>query len=95
MDDLNEFSPQLYFNVFIWKHFGGSLLSVFQIVTAESWGNHMYNLINSSNFFLPFLFCFVIHMFGTYYLMNLMLVVIIESYIQSTEDYADYEMDTQ
>jgi len=54
----------------------------------------MYNLINSSNFFLPFLFCFVIHMVGTYYLMNLMLVVIIESYIQSNEDYADYEMDT-
>lgn len=75
--------------MFIWKHFGGSLLAVFQIITADSWGNHMYNLINSSHFLLPVVFCFLIHMVGTYYLMNLMLVVIIESYITSKEDYAD------
>ena len=81
--------------MFIWKHFGGSLLSVFQIITAVDWGNHMYNLINSSNFLLPVVFCFFIHMVGTYYLMNLLLVIIIESYIQSKEDYADKEMDTQ
>ena len=49
----------------------------------------MYNLINSSHFLLPVVFCFLIHMVGTYYLMNLMLVVIIESYITSKEDYAD------
>jgi len=29
MDDHTELSSQLYYNVFIWKHFGGSLLSVF------------------------------------------------------------------
>jgi hypothetical protein len=48
----------------------------------------MYNLINSSNFVTPVLFCFFIHMVGTYYLMNLMVVVIMESYIESNEIYA-------
>ena len=90
-----QYSSQLYFNVFNWSHFGGSLLSVLQIVTADTWGNHLYNLINSSNFIFPTIFCFLIHMVGTYYLLNLMLVVIIESYIKSKEDYADQELQQQ
>lgn len=38
-------------------------------------------------------FCFLTHMIGTYYLMNLMLVIIIESYIKSKEDYSETDIE--
>ena len=53
----------------------------------------MYNLINSSSFPLPVIFCFLIHMLGTYYIMNLTVIVIMENYIESKELSALDEID--
>ena len=47
----------------------------------------MYNLIAASEFVLPVLFSFAIHMLGSYFLMNLMLAVIMDNYIQSEQAY--------
>lgn len=94
-EDGVQFSAQLYYNVAIFKNFGGSLLTIFQLATADTWGNHMYNLINSSNFIFPVVFCFAIQMLGTYYIMNLVLVIIMESYIENKEVYAQDDIKRQ
>lgn len=94
-EDGVQFNSQLFYDVAIWRNFGSSLLAVFQIVTTDTWGNHMYNLISSSNFLTPVLFCLLINFVGTYYLMNLMIVVIMESYIECNEIYAKDDIDLQ
>lgn len=92
-DDGLNYNAQVYYDIASWKNFGNSLLAVFQISTADTWGNHMYNLINASSFVAPFFFCFMIHMLGTYYIMNLTLIVIMETYIESKELYARDEIE--
>ena len=49
-------------------------------------------MINSSDFLLPLLFCFVLHMLGTYYLLNLLCATMMESYIESAEFFAKDEI---
>ena len=50
-------------------------------------------MIYSTDFFLPILFVFCIHMFGTYYIMHLTMVFIMDSYIEAEEVYALDEID--
>ena len=80
-DGVND-SAQLYFNIAIWRDFLSSSLAVFQIVSADTWSDHLFNMINSTEFLIPIVYVFCIHMLGTYYLMNLLLVVIMENYIE-------------
>lgn len=52
----------------------------------------MINMINSSDFLLPVLFCFILHMLGTYYFLNLLCATMTESYIESANDFAKDEI---
>jgi len=45
-------------------------------------------MIYSTEFFTPIVYVFCIHMLGTYYFMNLLLVVIMESYIEQEDIFA-------
>ncbi len=45
-------------------------------------------MIYSTEFFTPIFYVFCIHMLGTYYFMNLLLVVIMESYIEQEDIFA-------
>jgi hypothetical protein len=64
-----------------------------QVSTADTWGNHMYNLINAISFPFPVIFFFLIHMLGTYYIMNLTLIVIMENYIEAKEGFSVKEVE--
>jgi hypothetical protein len=60
---------------------GSALFSVFQITTLESWKTTMYNLINSNSYFLGALYSLLIVIFGTFFMFNLILAVIISAFI--------------
>jgi len=45
-------------------------------------------MIYSTEFFIPIVYVFCMHMLGTYYFMNLMLVMIMESYIEQEDIFA-------
>jgi hypothetical protein len=68
---------------------------VFQIVSADTWTDHLHKMINSTECVIPIVYVFCIHMLGTYYLMNLLLVVIMENYIEQEEIYACDEIERQ
>jgi hypothetical protein len=61
-------------------------------VSTDTWTAHLKNMINSTEFLIPIAYVFCIHMLGTYYFMNLLLVVIMESYIEQEEIYAHDEI---
>lgn len=50
-------------------------------------------MINSTECVIPIVYVFCIHMFGTYYLINLLLVVIMENYIEQEEIYASDDIE--
>jgi voltage-gated sodium channel type XI alpha len=76
-------NPILNYNIGGWQNIGSSFILVFQIITQDNWSMNMYAMISATEFFLPVLFAFVINMVGSYFLMNLMLAVIMDEYVES------------
>lgn len=64
---------------------------VFQIVTGEAWSSYMYNLMNVEIPFLAGLYTISLVLFGSYFLMNLILAVIIQAFIRTTK--TEYELE--
>ena len=59
---------------------GQSVLSIFQCLTLVGWSQMMYNYQDAGNtIFAPIYFCFLVF-FGSYFLLNLFLAVINESF---------------
>jgi Ion transport protein len=58
---------------------------VFQIVTAESWSTYMYNLMDVDWPFFAAIYTIFIVVVGSFFLMNLILAVIIQAFIQITK----------
>ena len=94
-DDGFDTSKQMYFNVAGWATFPSAITAVFQIATTDMWSSHLFNMINATEIFIPILFVFFIHMLGTYYIMQLTMVVIMENYIEAEEVYSQEEIELQ
>ena len=59
-------------------------MGVFQIITLDNWTLIMFNLANGS--FSPlvaYAFCVTLVFMGNFFMLNLMLAVVFESYIES------------
>ena len=59
-------------------------LSVFRVVTLEGWSLMMYNLMDSVGIFSSLFFPLVV-LIGSYFLLNLFLAVIMETFAEMTE----------
>lgn len=62
-------------------HFGSSLMSVFQVITTDSWTVNMYNLMDSTNSVITAIYFVSIVVVGSFFLLNLILAVILDSFI--------------
>jgi len=61
---------------------GEALTAIFQIITLDSWSPIMYNLANwTAHPIFPTLFCITLVFFISFYLLQLMLAVVMESYL--------------
>jgi hypothetical protein len=86
-DDGIHLNEAIQYGIGSFDNFGQSSLAVFQIITLDNWSNIMYNL--ASQQICPIfaeLFCIVLVFMGSFFLLNLMLAVVMESYIQSEVD---------
>lgn len=60
------------------------MIAVFQIITLDNWTVIMFNLMNKMSFpQLPAFFCILLVFLGSFFLLNLMLAVVMESYMAS------------
>jgi hypothetical protein len=65
-------------------NFFQSMIAVFQIITLDSWTVILYNLMNQASLTqIPTLFCVSLVFLGAFFLLNLMLAVVMESYMES------------
>ena len=84
-DGLTE---DIQFGIGSFDTFGQSLIAVFQIITLDNWSVIMFNLMRAQPLpLISFLFCVTIIFLGSFFLINLMLAVMIESYIKSETQY--------
>lgn len=62
-------------------------MAVFQIITMDSWSLIMYNLVDGSGklSFMPILFSVTLIIFGSYFLLNLVLAVIMSDIVKLLE----------
>lgn len=76
----------LNYGVLTFDNIGNALLSVFQILTNDNWALTMYNLMNVDNpVIAPIFFCLIV-ILGSFFLINIILAVILDSFIQVQQD---------
>jgi len=64
---------------------GTSMLTVFQMITSETWYQQIVNLSDIDNHFLAATYCFAVIIVGQFFVLNLILAVIIEAFKKSHE----------
>eukprot|EP00347_Sterkiella_histriomuscorum_P011811 403371009 len=70
------------YGITTFDNLGSSLLTVFQIVTTDGWTPIMLNLMDSEIPFLAALYCILLVIVASFFLMNLILAVIIQAFIK-------------
>ena len=77
----------ILFDLINFNNLGNSILSVFQVITLENWTDGMmYNFMDSDNTYISALFFILLVIFGSFFLMNLVLAQIIESYSELNKE---------
>lgn len=80
IEDLSTFSI-LNFGISTFDSFFDSLYTVFQIITMDGWTAITYSMMDSSIAFIAALFFSTLIFLGSFFLVNLILAVILESFI--------------
>lgn len=71
---------------------GQALLTVFQILTLESWVYLMYNFYDTGNGIISIIFFVMVVLIGAFFTMNLVLAIIVDSFSSGDEDEEDEEV---
>jgi len=81
-DDKVQENPNLNWGITNFDHIGNSMFLVHQVSTTDSWTVNMYNLMDSTSPAVGSLFFVSIAVIGNFFLLNLILAVILDSFIQ-------------
>lgn len=71
------------FGITNFNNLGSSFLTVNQIINSDSWYKQMENMMNVDIPILGALYCITVFVVGNFFLMNLILAVIIFSFLKS------------
>ena len=80
-DDGAYDDPMIQYGISSFSNFFTSIFAVFQIITRDSWTTIMYNLMNGSQFGMAIFFCTFLIIFGSFFLLNLVLAVIMQAFV--------------
>lgn len=77
----------IQYNISSFDNIFSSIMAVFQIITMDSWSLIMYNLADGSGktSFMPIFFSVTLIIFGSYFLLNLVLAVIMSDIVKLLE----------
>ena len=68
------------YGITTFDNMGKSLLTVFQIITMDSWTTLMYNTMDSELYFLAAIYYCTLIFLGSFFLINLILAIILDSF---------------
>ena len=61
-------------------HLGWAILTIFQVITLADWNQIMTLYMNSNNPVMSVIFFYLLVIFGTFFILNLIMAVIMESF---------------
>ena len=67
-------------------HIGHAVVSIFQVLTLESWSYSMYNFSDSSGAITSVIFFVFIVVLGSFFTMNLVLATIMDQFQKTQQD---------
>lgn len=73
----------LNYGITNFDHIGGSLLTVFQMLTSETWCYQLFNLLDVDIPFLGAVYSIMLNIVGQFFLLNLILAVICEAFMKA------------
>jgi hypothetical protein len=65
--------------VFNFDNIGNAFLTVFGIISTDSWMTILYNLMDADIPVVAALYCCVIIIFGSFFMLNLLLAVVVSA----------------
>jgi len=81
----------IHFNVMNFQNFFTSLVTILEAITLEDWSKQLFNLQNAGYIYQGTIFYLIIVFFGSYFILNLILAVIMSSYIKFQAQYEELE----
>jgi hypothetical protein len=82
--DQVENNPLMQYGILHFDNVGIAILSIFRVVTLEGWATVMYNYMDSVGYSSAIYFPILV-LIGSFFLLNLFLAVIMETFIEMTE----------
>ena len=73
-------SELINYGITTFDHMGVVLVTIFQVITLEGWVDMMYNLMDEGNPITAALFFCLLVLFGAFFLLNIILAVIMQSF---------------
>lgn len=73
----------LNYGITNFDHIGASLLTVFQMITSETWQYQIFNLMDIDLPFMGAIYCIMIIVVGQFFLLNLILAVIVQAFMKA------------
>ena len=67
------------YGIFNFDNLAWAMLSIFQMITLESWTLVMYNLMDSNIIWMAILFCVFLVIIGSFFLLNVILAVLADA----------------
>lgn len=68
------------YNIANFNHLAWAIETIFVMITLEGWSILMYNLMDASMSFMAVAYCILLVVFGSFFLLNVILAVIMESF---------------
>ena len=72
--------PKILYNTDNFNDISKAFISVLQALTLEGWAQHMYNVSDTGRPMMSSLYYYSLVLFGSYFLLNLILAVILDSF---------------
>ena len=71
--------PISMYGIFSFDNLAWAMLSIFQMITLESWTMVMYNLMDSNIVWMAIIFCVLLVIIGSFFLLNVILAVLADA----------------
>ena len=78
IDDPHNITLTMY-GMFSFDNLAWAMLSIFQMITLESWTLVMYNLMDSNIVWMAIIFCVFLVIIGSFFLLNVILAVLADA----------------
>ena len=70
----------IHFDISNFNHLLWSMVTIFVMITLEGWSQTMYNLSDATTSWMAITFCILLVVVGSFFLLNVILAVIMESF---------------